>query len=260
MDHTSIRELMERVARGVIKPHEAVECLRMLPFDDLGCAKHDSHRVLRNGFSEVIYCEHKTPEDVAHIVQALADAGHNVLGTRASTEHVTRLRQVIPHIDYDEPSRTFRLECRRQESLTGTLAIACGGTADIPVAEEAWQTARFFGIEGQRYYDVGVAGLHRVLAYIDEMRSADVVIAVAGMEGALPSVLGGLINCPIVAVPTSVGYGANFGGITALLAMLNSCSEGIVVTNIDNGFGGACAALRILRRFAAAHQSEKERP
>lgn len=249
MNTHDIKQLLERIAGGDVSPAEGFERLRAMPFDDIGCAKHDAHRVLRNGFSEVIYCEHKAPQDVVRITGAMMEKGFNVLGTRASEEVAAHLRAAFPRVDYDDVSRTFRVVSKDPNPLPGTLVIACGGTADLPVAEEARRTAAFFGLECKRLYDVGVAGIHRVLAHIDDIREADVVIAVAGMEGALPSVLGGLTERPIIAVPTSVGYGAHLGGLTALFAMLGSCSEGIAVTNIDNGFGAACAALRIIRRI-----------
>jgi NCAIR mutase (PurE)-related protein len=248
MNTDGIKKLLDDVASGSVSSSQAAEKLRTLPFMDVGCARYDSHRVLRNGFSEVIYCEGKKPEHVVKITKEINKQGHNVFGTRAGEEVASHLSVEFPNLDYDSVSRTFRIMARETKPAKGDLAIACGGTADLQVAEEARRTAEFFGIEARRFYDVGIAGLHRVLSHIDEIRSADAVIAVAGMEGALPSVLGGLIDCPIIAVPTSVGYGANLGGIAALLAMLNSCSEGIAVTNIDNGFGAACAALRIIRK------------
>lgn len=248
MDANFIKQLLDDVSTGKLQPVEAFERLKALTYDNLGCAKYDTHRVLRNGFSEVIYCEQKRPEDILRITKSMSEKGYNVFGTRANLSVAEALRAEFSNLDYDEVSRTFRITVRDIEPLNGSLAIACGGSADLPVAEEAYRTAQFFGSEASRFYDVGVAGIHRVLSHIDDMRSSDVVIAVAGMEGALPSVLGGLVDCPIIAVPTSVGYGTNLGGLTALFAMLNSCSEGISVTNIDNGFGAACAALRILRR------------
>jgi len=248
MDKTKLKELLEGIAQGNCSPAEGFAQLSSLPFADIGCAKHDTHRFLRNGFSEVIYCEGKSPNDVVRITQSMAENNHNVFGTRTKPEHIDALRANIDKIDICEKSRTFQILKRDRERINGSLVIACGGTADIPVAEEAWRTAHFFGLEANRVYDVGVAGIHRTFAHLEEIRSADVVIAVAGMEGALPSVLGGLVESPIIAVPTSVGYGTNLGGLTALFAMLNSCSEGISVTNIDNGFGAACAALRVIRR------------
>ncbi len=248
MDTNRIRDLLENVAQGRTTPAEAFKRLRSMPYEDVGCAKHDMHRVLRNGFCEVIYCDHKVPDDVIRIAKAMRDRGCNVFGTRADDAVGRRLVEECEGVIYDALSRTFRIMVSSVDPIKGRLAIACGGTADIPVAEEARQTAAFFGLEARRFYDVGVAGLPRVLKHIEDLKSADAVIAVAGMEGALPSVLGGLIEAPIIAVPTSVGYGAHLGGLTTLLAMLNSCSEGIVVTNIDNGFGAACAAVRIIRQ------------
>jgi NCAIR mutase (PurE)-related protein len=251
MDHARIKKLLEEVALGKTRPDEALDKLRVLPFHDVGCAKHDSHRILRNGFAEVIYCENKKPQHVIDITKAMMDKGYNVLGTRINEDAAERLCKELSDLDYDPISRTYRIILNDIQPLPGKLSIACGGTADLPVAEEARRTVEFFGLEPRRFYDVGIAGLHRVLSNIDDLKESDAVIAVAGMEGALPSVLGGLIECPIIAVPTSVGYGTNMAGLTPLFAMLNSCSEGISVTNIDNGFGAACAAIRIIRRLYA---------
>jgi NCAIR mutase (PurE)-related protein len=250
MDKIKLKELLEEIAGGNCSPADGFAQLSSMPFDDIGCAKHDTHRFLRNGFSEVIYCEGKSPEDVVRITNSLIEKKNNVFGTRLKPEHVEALLANTSKIDICERSRTFQILNRDREQVKGKLTIACGGTADIPVAEEAWRTANFFGLEATRVYDVGIAGIHRTFAHLNVLRSADAVIAVAGMEGALPSVVGGLIDSPIIAVPTSIGYGANLGGLTALFAMLNSCSEGISVTNIDNGFGAACAAMRIIRRLA----------
>lgn len=248
MDKSKLKELLEEIAAGNCSPADGFAELSQMPFNDIGCAKHDTHRFLRNGFSEVIYCEGKSSDDIVRITQSMCEKNHNVFGTRLKPEHVKALRASTSKIDICEKSRTFQIFNRDREQVNGTLAIACGGTADIPVAEEAWRTANFFGLEATRVYDVGVAGIHRTFAHLEELKSADALIAVAGMEGALPSVLGGLVESPIIAVPTSIGYGTNLGGLTALFAMLNSCSEGISVTNIDNGFGAACAAMRIIRR------------
>lgn len=248
MDAKTIKELLEKVALGLKKPDEVFESLRDLPFADLGLAKHDTHRALRNGFSEVILCEGKPLDHLLKIVEKLIAKGHNVLGTRADVAALTAIGEKFPKADCDSVSRTFKIINKPVEPLTGRIAILCAGTADMQVAEEARRTAEYFGVEALRYYDVGVAGLHRLVECLDSVRGADAAIVVAGMEGALPSVVGGLVDIPVIAVPTSVGYGANFSGIAALLSMLNSCSEGIVVVNIDNGFGAACAALRILRR------------
>jgi hypothetical protein len=250
MDINSIRQILEEVEKGVVKAGDALEKLRHIPYADLGVGKHDGHRPLRNGFSEVILCEGKDREHLLTIVNVLVQKGLNVFGTRAS-EEIGRLvgERFSPKADYDPVSRTFRIISREIAPLKGRLAIICAGTADLPVTEEARRTAEYFGFESQRFYDVGVAGLHRLVSHLEELRQADCAVVVAGMEGALPSVVGGLISCPIVACPTSVGYGANLKGFTALLAMLNSCSEGIAVVNIDNGFGAACAAIRILRQI-----------
>jgi len=210
-------------------------------------AKYDEHRPLRNGFSEVIFCEGKRSEHLLRIVEDIDGRGHNVFATRADDKILLAVREKFPRVSVDEVSRTFKLINRPIEPLKAKMAILCAGTADVPVAEEARHTLEFFGIEPARYYDVGVAGLHRLLGCIDRLRDIDCAIVIAGMEGALPTVVGGLTPSPIIAVPTSIGYGASFGGIAALLGMLNSCSEGITVVNIDNGFGAACAALRILR-------------
>ena len=254
MDLTTIKKLLEEVEKGELKADEALDKLRHLPFTDLDISKHDGHRVLRNEFSEVILCEGKDPTHLIKIVSSLAEQGHNIFGTRASADVGQLLLKSLGKtygslLDYDPISRTFRFLSREIAPMPGRLALICAGTADIPVAEEAKRTAEYFGFEAQRFYDVGVAGLHRLLSHLDDLRNIDCAIVIAGMEGALPSVVGGLIACPIVACPTSVGYGANLKGFTALLAMLNSCSEGITVVNIDNGFGAACAAIRILRKF-----------
>ncbi len=255
MDQTQIRHLLQAVAAGALTPEEASVRLGEMPFADFQVARHDLHRPLRNGFSEVILCEGKRTEHVLRIVSEADARKLNCFGTRASPELFAKLREVFPRCDCCEQGRTFELLHRPPEQLDGRLAILSAGTADTAVAEEAWRTARFFGVEASRHYDVGIAGLHRLLSEIGELRGADAAICCAGMEGALPSVVGGLIPVPIVAVPTSVGYGASFGGVAALLAMLNSCSEGITVVNIDNGFGAAAAALRILRRIGSAAEA-----
>ncbi|MFH0799951.1 MAG: nickel pincer cofactor biosynthesis protein LarB [Pseudomonadota bacterium] len=250
MDSRNIKEILEQVVSGRKSQAEALDALRDLPFADMGVAKHDLHRALRNGFSEVILCEGKRLEHLLHIVAEMAGRGVNLFGTRAEESAANVIVQKFPKADYDPVSRTFKLMNRPVLPLPGRLAILCAGTADLGVAEEARRTAEFFGVEATKHYDVGVAGIHRLFACVDSLREVDAAIAVAGMEGALPSVVGGLISAPVIAVPTSAGYGANLGGIAALLAMLNSCSEGITVVNIDNGFGAACAALRIMRTNA----------
>ncbi len=247
MDRKDIKKILDDVARGTVAPDGALEALSALPFADMVIAKHDGHRVLRNGFNEVILCEGKRTEHVVRIVGDAIDRGMNVFGTRAGSEVQGAVKALFPDVDVCELSRTFRHVKTGPEPLPGRLAVLAAGTADLSVAEEAVRTAQFFGVEPARHYDVGVAGIQRLLSCLESLREVDVAIVVAGMEGALPSVVGGLLPAPIIAVPTSVGYGASFKGVAALLGMLSSCSEGISVVNIDNGFGAACAALRIMR-------------
>ena len=214
-------------------------------------ARLDFDRDRRTGFGETVYGPGKTPEQLAGIFAAFKGKGRAVLATRVSPEQAAALSAALPDTAYDPVSRTavgkWRTR-RRQTPLKGTVAVLAAGTADMPVAEEAARTVEFFGGSAARYYDVGIAGLHRLLGVIEEVRKADVVIAAAGMEGALPSVVAGLVPTPVIALPTSVGYGCGAGGVAAVLAMLNSCAEGVTVVNIDNGFGAAVAACRILRR------------
>lgn len=247
MDRKDLKKLIDDIASGAMKPGDAISKLAAVPFLDIGIAKHDGHRALRNGFSEVILCEGKRDEHVIKIVRASIEKGMNVFGTRASGSLRRTVQGKFPKLDVCDTSRTFSHIVNTTDCIDGKLAIVAAGTADLTVAEEAAKTARFFGAEPVRHYDVGIAGIHRLFSCMDELREMDVVIVAAGMEGALPSVVGGLLPAPVIAVPTSVGYGANFKGVAALLGMLNSCSEGITVVNIDNGFGAACAALRILR-------------
>ncbi|MFH1829920.1 MAG: nickel pincer cofactor biosynthesis protein LarB [Pseudomonadota bacterium] len=247
MDHSNIKKMLEDIAAGKISPHEGLDKLSALPFADLDIAKHDGHRPLRNGFSEVILCEGKRLDHVMHIVRQANAMDLNILGTRADESLCEKVTAEFGHADVDVLSRTFRIVKHTPTPMPGKLAVLAAGTADLFVAEEAVRTAEFFGSEPSKHYDIGVAGIHRLLSCVDSLKNMDVLIVVAGMEGALPSVVGGLVPAPIVAVPTSVGYGTNFAGVAALLGMLNSCSEGITVVNIDNGFGAACAAVRILR-------------
>ena len=246
MNREKILKLLEEIKVGLKTPLEALNYLRHMPFDEMEFAKIDSHRHLRNGFAEAIYCRGKTMEQVTSIARKMVDNGMNVLGTRADIETGSRICAEFKGADYDALSETFKIVVHTVQPISGKVALLAAGTADLKVAEEARRTLQFFGVEAKTYYDVGVAGIHRLFAHVKELDEYDVLIAVAGMEGALPSVVGGLVSKPVIAVPTSVGYGANFGGITPLLAMLNSCSEGVVVVNIDNGFGAACSAMRIL--------------
>lgn len=248
MNEKHLKQILESVRSNEISLEEAVKEFRSFPFADIDIAKHDSHRQIRNGFSEVIFCQGKKLNHLMRILEELDSRHINAFGTRADKLALDAVSEKFPDALVDEVSGTFRIIKRPVEPRAGKLAILCAGTADLFVAEEARITAEFYGVEASRYYDVGVAGLHRLLSSVEKLQDADCLIVVAGMEGALPSVVGGLTPSPIIAVPTSIGYGASFGGIAALLGMLNSCSEGITVTNIDNGFGAACAALRIMRR------------
>lgn len=218
-------------------------------YTDLGFAKLDLSRKHRTGIAETIYCAGKTKEQLAEILKSFAQKGISVLGTRCSQEQAEYVFQTNIPLSYDETSRLLKLSVGQKEKLNGSIAVCCAGTADLPVAEEAAQTAEFLGAEVQRFFDIGIAGIHRLFAKLEEIRQADIIIAVAGMEGALSSVIAGLVDAPVLAVPTSVGYGASFNGLAPLLTMLNSCAEGISVVNIDNGFGAAVAACKMLRRM-----------
>jgi NCAIR mutase (PurE)-related protein len=241
-----VKTLLDNVKSGTLSVESALEKLKTLPYEDLGFARVDHHRQLRQGFPEVIFCQGKTPEQAALIAQKLAADGGNVLASRANIEHYNAIRELLPEAIYNESARIVILS---QTPLVkkGLVAVCTAGTADIPVAEEAAITAEAFGCEVSRIFDVGVAGIHRLFDKLEQIRSANVIIAVAGMEGALPGVIGGLVERPVIAVPTSIGYGANFGGLSALLTMLNSCSAGIGVVNIDNGFGAGYLAAQINR-------------
>jgi NCAIR mutase (PurE)-related protein len=242
--------LLAEVAAGRLTPHAALERLRHLPYEDLSFARIDHHRALRQGHPEVVFCEGKSADQVLAICERLEAAGGSFLGTRASEPLAGRLRERFPRTVWNPLARTVYLPpktARSPASKTGTILIVTAGTSDLPVAEEAAVVADAFGHQVDRLTDVGVAGLHRLLAANDQLQRARVVIVVAGMEGALPSVVGGMVAVPVIAVPTSVGYGASFGGLAALLGMLNSCAAGVTVVNIDNGFGAAAAASRICR-------------
>jgi len=241
-----LHELLTQVKNGTMDIEEAEKQLKDLPYEELGFAKLDHHRSVRSGFGEVIYCAGKSMEHLVKIYQHFAAMEGNVLGTRASMEQYLAVKQVLPDIVYDELSHILMLQ-RNPPKLIGRVAVCTGGTSDIPVAEEAARTAEYFGSRVDRIYDVGVAGIHRLLANTQHLREANCVIAVAGMEGALPGVVAGLVDKPVLAVPTSVGYGAHFQGLSPLLTMLNSCAEGIAVVNIDNGFGAGYMATQINR-------------
>ncbi len=245
MEQKELRALLQDVAQGRTDVDSAVLKLREAPFEDLGFAKPDHHRALRQGIAEVIYGAGKTPEQIAAIAEALHDHGQKtVLITRMSREAAQTVGAVLP-LEYDPVSRVGVVGQIPEPDGIGTIVIATGGTSDMPVAEEAARTAQALGNTVVRLYDVGVSGLHRLLEHQQEIMSARVVVAIAGMEGALASVIGGLADCPVIAVPTSVGYGASFGGLSALLSMLNSCASGVSVVNIDNGFGAGYLASMI---------------
>jgi NCAIR mutase (PurE)-related protein len=244
-----LEALLADVAAGRIAPVAALEKLRHLPFEDLSFARIDHHRELRQGQPEVVFCEGKTPEQVVAICERLEAVSGSFLGTRANEALATRLKTRFPDMVWNPLARTVHLPAAgsRKPVSTEIILVVSAGTSDLPVAEEAAVVAEAYGHTVERLVDVGVAGLHRLLAAGDQLRRARVVIVVAGMEGALPSVVGGIVAVPVIAVPTSVGYGASFGGLAALLGMLNSCAAGVTVVNIDNGFGAAAAASRICR-------------
>ena len=248
MTPAQLEALLRDVADGRLAPETAVDRLRHFPFEELPFARIDHHRALRQGHPEVIFCERKTVEQVVAIAERLVAASGMFLGTRATEPMAAALGTRFDGLQWNALGRTVHLPGPASTARTGTILVVMAGTSDLAVAEEAAVTAEAFGHGVVRLPDVGVAGLHRLLSANDRLREADVVIVVAGMEGALPSVVGGLVRVPVIAVPTSVGYGASFGGLAALLAMLNSCAAGVTVVNIDNGFGAAAAASRILAR------------
>lgn len=239
------REILEQLQSGLISVDEAESFFKRAPYEEMGFAKLDTHRKVRSGFAEVIFCQGKTDEHLREIFGRIYEAEGEVMGTRASREQYEMLRDAYPQTDYDEVSGIIMIS--KPKELVGRIAVCTAGTADIPVAEEAARTAEFFGSYVDRIYDVGVCGIHRLLAQLDRISAANCIVAAAGMEGALASVIGGLADKPVIAVPTSVGYGASFGGVSALLTMINSCANGIAVVNIDNGFGGGYIATQINR-------------
>ncbi|MCS7286810.1 MAG: nickel pincer cofactor biosynthesis protein LarB [Anaerolineae bacterium] len=242
MDREKLRRLLEEVREGQKSVEEALEALRGFPFEDLEFARLDTHRALRKGFPEVIFCPGKTPAQVVELMRRLYEKSGRVMATRAFPEVVEAVTSAFPEARYFPEARIVFLGQPAPKTGRGTVLVITAGTADIPVAEEAAVTAELLGSSVERLYDVGVAGLHRLIAYQDKLFSANVIVVVAGMEGALPSVVGGLVARPVVAVPTSVGYGAHWGGLASLLTMLNTCAPGVVVVNIDNGFGAGYVA------------------
>jgi NCAIR mutase (PurE)-related protein len=254
MNQSELLKILESVKAGEITPDNAIERLKHLPFEDLGFAKVDHHRALRQGFAEVILGKGKTPQQVAEIVRAMLrkkDSRHNILVTRADKEIFAAVKRAAGkdarNAKFHELSGAITIERNTEITGKGSILVVSAGTSDIPVAEEALLTARMMGNRAEHLYDVGVAGIHRLLEHREKLTQARVIICVAGMEGALPSVVGGLVAVPVIAVPTSVGYGASFAGVAALLGMLNSCASNVTVVNIDNGFGAACVASCINR-------------
>lgn len=242
-----IVSLLETYKAGQVELDEVLKELKKLPYEDLSFAKVDHHRAMRNGFPEVIFCQGKTVEQVVKIFHSLAENNNNILATRAGREIFEAVRIQYPEAEYNAPGRVVSLSREKCNNSSRRVLVLTAGTADIPVAEEAAICSEVMGHEVERIYDVGVAGIHRLLAHFDKFDTAAVLIVVAGMEGALASVVGGLVDVPVVAVPTSVGYGANFNGLSALLSMLNSCAKGVGVVNIDNGYGAAALADAIIR-------------
>lgn len=238
--------ILLKVKNGEISVEEAESYFRKQPFEEMGYAKLDSHRKTRSGFAEVIFCSGKTDNHLLNIFRKLYEMDGEVLGTRASKQQYIMIKNVYPEVQYDEISRIIKIE-KNGKIKKGKIAVCTAGTADIPVAEEAAQTAEYFGSCVERIYDVGVSGIHRLLSKLDVIQGANCVITVAGMEGALASVIGGLVDKPVIAVPTSIGYGASMNGLSALLTMINSCANGIAVVNIDNGYGAGYMATQINR-------------
>ncbi len=245
MREDEILELFAGIKSGRVSEQEALKYLKNYPYEDVGCAKIDTQRALRNGAGEVIYGEGKTDDEILRIAGAIGARGQNILITRTNERVFKRLREILPQAEFNARGRVISVKFKEPELTQSYIAIVSAGTADGAVVEEAYETARFLGNDVRKFSDAGVAGLHRLIANLEQIRGAKVVIAVAGMEGALASVLAGLVSVPVIAVPTSVGYGASFGGLAALLAMLNSCANGVSVVNIDNGFGAAYNASLI---------------
>lgn len=249
------RKILEQVKEGTMSVEDAEKYFRKQPFEEMGYAKLDTHREIRSGFPEVVYCSGKPDAYLCSIYQRLFEENGEVFGTRADRRQYELIKEVLPQAVYDQVSRILKIE-RQDKKRQGKIAVCTAGTADIPVAEEAAQTAEYFGANVERIYDVGVSGLHRLLSRIDTIQEANCVVAVAGMEGALASVLGGLVSRPVIAVPTSVGYGASMHGLSALLTMINSCANGIAVVNIDNGYGAGYIATQINRLGCRGEKEE----
>lgn len=245
MDEREIKNLLFNIKSGKVTVDEGAKIFKELPYKDLGFAKIDNHREVRVGYPEVIYCEGKTQEEVKKIVEYMLEKDCNILGTRATEKMYEEVKKICKDAKYDNISRTITIKKKEIKKSESYIAIVTAGTSDMKVAEEAAITSEFFGNNVERIYDVGVAGIHRLFDKLEIIRGAKVIVVIAGMEGALASVVGGLVDKPIIAVPTSIGYGANFGGLSALLSMLNSCASGVSVVNIDNGFGAGYLASMI---------------
>ena len=256
MNEEALRKLLAAVRDGEMPLDQAIERVRRLPFEDLGFATVDTHRAIRCGFPEVIFCQGKTPEQVAAISERLLAADVEVLASRASREHHKAVLAIAPDAEYHEAARMIVCNRKAKDVPPGDILVICAGTSDVPVAEEARVTAELMGNAVDKLYDVGVAGIHRLLMQADHVFDANVLIVCAGMEGALASVVGGLTSRPVIAVPTSIGYGASFGGLAALLAMLNSCASGVCVVNIDNGFGAGYIASLINHTNLPEHKKQ----
>jgi len=255
MNAADLKKILAALSRGKMNPDEALEKLTHFPTEDIGFASIDHHRELRQGFAEVIYGEGKSDGQTATIARKLLATGAPVLVTRTTKGAYTKIKRFAPAATFHEAARAITIEKKRPAKKTGAILVVSAGTSDLPVAEEAALTASLMGSQVETLHDVGVAGIHRLLAHNEKLRSANVVVVVAGMDGALPSVVGGLVAAPVIAVPTSVGYGAAFGGLAALLAMLNSCASGLTVVNIDNGFGAGVAAHKINQLRSGTKQS-----
>jgi len=245
MNKEVIKKILDSVSNGSMSVEDALEQLKTLPYKNLGHTKVDNHRELRRGYPEVVFCEGKTAEQIQKIMVYMASKKSNILGTRADQEKFKAVKKSLPDARYNELARTITIELEKKKTTRTFIAILTAGTSDIPVAEEAAVTAEIFGNRVERFFDVGVAGIHRLYDNLDKIRKARVIVVIAGMEGALPSIVGGLVDKPIIAVPTSIGYGANFKGLSALLGMLTSCVAGVAVVNIDNGFGAGYLASMI---------------
>lgn len=246
MDVSYMKKILEDVSKQKVSIQDALDLFKNLPYEDLGFANIDQHRNIRTGQAEVIFGQGKTSEQIAQIVNCMKEKNERILVTRAKEEDYQAVKLIAENATYDKLSRIIMIGDKPEpEKKDSYIAVVTAGTSDIPVAEEAALTAEYFGNRVERIYDVGVAGIHRLFARLEILQNADVLIVIAGMEGALASVVGGLVNVPVIAVPTSIGYGANFGGLAALLSMLNSCANGVGVVNIDNGYGAACLASKI---------------